>query len=48
MGPHELLLLGDGRTLAIANGGIETHPDIWQGRTQHRDDEALPTRWSTV
>ncbi|CDX22948.1 conserved exported hypothetical protein [Mesorhizobium sp. ORS 3324] len=26
-GPHELLLLGDGRTLAIANGGIETHPD---------------------
>ncbi|TIW80484.1 MAG: DUF1513 domain-containing protein, partial [Mesorhizobium sp.] len=27
MGPHELLLLGDGRTLAIANGGIETHPD---------------------
>ncbi|AZO26147.1 DUF1513 domain-containing protein [Mesorhizobium sp. M1B.F.Ca.ET.045.04.1.1] len=28
MGPHELLLLGDGRTLAIANGGIETHPDF--------------------
>ena len=27
VGPHELLLLGDGRTLAIANGGIETHPD---------------------
>ncbi len=27
MGPHELLLLGDGRTVAIANGGIETHPD---------------------
>lgn len=27
MGSHELLLLGDGRTLAIANGGIETHPD---------------------
>ncbi|MER9740161.1 DUF1513 domain-containing protein [Mesorhizobium sp. M0187] len=27
MGPHELLLLGDGRTIAIANGGIETHPD---------------------
>jgi hypothetical protein len=28
MGSHELLLLGDGRTLAIANGGIETHPDF--------------------
>lgn len=26
-GPHEVILLGDGRTLAIANGGIETHPD---------------------
>lgn len=28
VGPHELLLLGDGKTLAIANGGIETHPDF--------------------
>lgn len=28
VGPHELLLLADGRTLAIANGGIETHPDF--------------------
>ncbi|TPN56017.1 MULTISPECIES: DUF1513 domain-containing protein [unclassified Mesorhizobium] len=27
MGPHELLLLDDGRTIAVANGGIETHPD---------------------
>ncbi|MER9968523.1 DUF1513 domain-containing protein [Mesorhizobium sp. M0060] len=27
MGPHELLLLSDGRTIAVANGGIETHPD---------------------
>jgi hypothetical protein len=25
--PHEVLLLGDGRTLAVANGGVETHPD---------------------
>jgi len=24
---HEMLLAGDGRTLVIANGGIETHPD---------------------
>ncbi|MGE0503679.1 MAG: DUF1513 domain-containing protein [Rhizobiaceae bacterium] len=28
IGPHELLLLPDGRTLAVANGGIETHPDF--------------------
>src|SRR5262249_28745508 len=28
MDPHETILLGDGRTLAIANGGIETHPDF--------------------
>lgn len=26
-GPHELALLPDARTLVIANGGIETHPD---------------------
>ena len=24
VGPHELILLGDGRTIAVANGGIET------------------------
>ena len=28
VGPHELLLCPDGRTLAVANGGIETHPDF--------------------
>ena len=28
IGPHETLLLEDGRTLAIANGGILTHPDF--------------------
>ena len=27
VGPHELILLPDGKTFAIANGGIETHPD---------------------
>lgn len=27
IGPHELVLLSDGRTLAVANGGIQTHPD---------------------
>lgn len=26
VGPHELALLSDGRTLVIANGGIRTHP----------------------
>jgi uncharacterized protein len=28
VGPHEVLLMPDGRTFAIANGGIETHPDF--------------------
>ena len=32
IGPHELILLGDGRTLAIANGGIETHPDFGRAK----------------
>lgn len=27
VGPHELNMLPDGRTLAVANGGIRTHPD---------------------
>ncbi|MGD9739178.1 MAG: DUF1513 domain-containing protein [Bauldia sp.] len=27
VGPHELIMTRDGRTVAIANGGIETHPD---------------------
>lgn len=26
VGPHDLLLLEDGRTICVANGGIETHP----------------------
>ena len=28
IGPHEIAPLPDGRTLAIANGGIATHPDM--------------------
>ncbi|WP_169054375.1 DUF1513 domain-containing protein [Nitratireductor sp. XY-223] len=32
VGPHDMLLLGDGRTLAIANGGIETHPDFGRAK----------------
>ena len=27
-GPHEMLLMPDGHTFAVANGGIETHPDF--------------------
>ena len=26
VGPHDIALLSDGRTLVVANGGIETHP----------------------
>lgn len=32
IGPHELILMGDDRTLAIANGGIETHPDYGKAK----------------
>jgi len=32
MDPHELLLMPDGRTLAVANGGIETHPDFGRAK----------------
>ena len=27
VGPHEIVRMPDGQTLAVANGGIETHPD---------------------
>lgn len=30
--PHELLLMPDGKTLCIANGGIETHPDFGRAK----------------
>lgn len=32
IGPHEILLMQDGKTLAIANGGIETHPDFGRAK----------------
>ncbi|MEH6834427.1 MULTISPECIES: DUF1513 domain-containing protein [Falsihalocynthiibacter] len=32
VGPHDMKLMPDGETLVIANGGIETHPDM--GRTK--------------
>ena len=32
IGPHEILLMPDGKTLVIANGGIETHPDFGRAK----------------
>jgi hypothetical protein len=41
VGPHELILTPDGKTLAIANGGIRTDPD--QGRAKLNLDEMAPS-----
>ncbi|WEX77694.1 DUF1513 domain-containing protein [Sinorhizobium numidicum] len=41
IGPHDMALGSDGRTLAIANGGIETHPDF--GRTKLNLDHMEPS-----
>lgn len=41
IGPHDMTLAADGRTLAIANGGIETHPDF--GRTKLNLDHMEPS-----
>ena len=32
VGPHDMRLMPDGETLAIANGGIETHPDTGRSK----------------
>lgn len=32
IGPHDIKLMPDGKTLVVANGGIETHPEM--GRTK--------------
>jgi hypothetical protein len=32
IGPHEIGLLSDGQTLVVANGGIETHPDLGRAK----------------
>ena len=32
VGPHDIKLLPDGETLAVANGGIETHPDTGRAK----------------
>jgi uncharacterized protein len=41
VGPHEILLMPDGKTFAIANGGIETHPDY--GRQELNLDTMEPS-----
>lgn len=41
VGPHELLLKADQRTLVIANGGIRTHPD--RDREKLNIDTMLPS-----
>ncbi|MEM9441998.1 MAG: DUF1513 domain-containing protein [Pseudomonadota bacterium] len=41
IGPHELILMPDGKTLAVANGGIRTHPD--QGRAKLNLDDMTPS-----
>ena len=40
IGPHELRLMPDGRTLVVANGGILTHPD--SGREKLNLDTMAP------
>ena len=40
-GPHEMLLLPDGHTFSVANGGIETHPGY--GRTELNLDTMDPS-----
>ncbi len=41
VGPHELLLTDNGRTMVVANGGIETHPDY--GRAKLNLDRMQPS-----
>jgi hypothetical protein len=53
IGPHEVILLADGRTLAVANGGIETHVEpqigpqigahIGNGREKLNVDTMMPS-----
>lgn len=40
-GPHEMLLMPDGKTFVVANGGIETHPDF--GRAELNLDTMDPS-----
>ena len=41
VGPHDMHLMPDGKTLVIANGGIETHPDY--GRRKLNIDTMQPS-----
>lgn len=41
VGPHEVILMRDGNTFAIANGGIDTHPDA--GRAKLNLDTMQPS-----
>ena len=41
IGPHEIVLLSDGRTLVVANGGIRTHPQ--SGRRKLNIDSMQPS-----
>ena len=41
IGPHDIRLLSDGRTLAVANGGIVTHPE--SGRAKLNLPEMAPS-----
>lgn len=41
IGPHEVIMLSDGKTLAIANGGIETHVET--GREKLNVDTMEPS-----
>jgi uncharacterized protein len=44
IGPHEVILLADGRTLAVANGGIETHAETGgTGREKLNVDTMSPS-----
>lgn len=41
VGPHDVLMMPDGVTLCVANGGIETHPDA--GRAKLNLDTMAPS-----
>lgn len=41
IGPHEVIMLADGKTLAVANGGIETH--IETGREKLNVESMMPS-----
>lgn len=41
IGPHEVVLMPDGRTLCVANGGILTHPDY--GKLELNPDSMKPS-----